>query len=557
MRFFTTALIFCGVVAVRAQTPVVPPKMHFAGMTLSIRDDARREIQKDVDALTMSPRYYNIKAERARTYFPIIEKIFAEERVPDDFKFLCLQESALIADAVSVSDAVGFWQFKDFTAREMGLRVDAVIDERMNIVSSTRAAARYIKQNNFQFNNWIYALQSYQMGAGGVKRVVGDFHDGARHMEITSETYWYVKKFLAHKIAFEPALETKPQLSVRAMDVSSGAALTELAEGADIELTKLQEFNKWVRADQIPADKTYALIVPTGEVDEQFMVMPVVATQQTATTQPAPSEPKTVNEVQVTVETTIINEIPAIQAKAGETLSALSRRAGVEVHLLMKYNDIPIDHHVRAGEYYYLDKKKAKSAQEYHTVRDGESLWSVSQQYGLQIKRLRKYNQLSTDEELPAGAVLWLSGNKPKSDLSFGTSEEAVELEPGETFDWVDITSATDPNDSFRHQVKAGETLYSIAQQHQTSVSILQETNGLTGGETLKVGQILKIAENESVAETVAPAKSSEIIHEVKPSETLYSVARQYGISIKQLMEWNEKTEFQVSVGEKLRIFNR
>src|SRR5688572_4843519 len=213
MKIFA-ALFFVAVLPAAAQTPEVPHKMEFAGITLTIRDDARREIQKDVDALTQSPRHYAIKVERAKTYFPIIEKIFHEEQIPDDFKYLALQESALISDAVSVSNAVGFWQFKDFTAIEMGLRVDSEIDERMNIVSSSRAAAKYFKKNNYYFNNWVYALQAYQMGAGGVLQSVKDYESGAKHMEITSKTYWYVKKFLAHKVAYENAVEGKGAIQV-------------------------------------------------------------------------------------------------------------------------------------------------------------------------------------------------------------------------------------------------------------------------------------------------------------------------------------------------------
>ena len=189
MRHFAPALIFCGAAAF-GQSPQVPHKMQFAGMTLTIRDDARRDIQKDVDALTLHLKYFNIKVERARTYFPIIEKVFSEERLPDDFKYLSLQESALIPDAVSSSNAVGFWQFKDFTAQEMGLRVDSEVDERMHIASASRGAARYLKQCNHYFNNWLYALQSYQMGAGGVMRLVGERDLGTRHIEITPETYW-------------------------------------------------------------------------------------------------------------------------------------------------------------------------------------------------------------------------------------------------------------------------------------------------------------------------------------------------------------------------------
>ncbi|MEJ2005732.1 MAG: transglycosylase SLT domain-containing protein, partial [Cyclobacteriaceae bacterium] len=113
--------------------PRVPSRMQFADITLKIKDDARREIQEDVNKLTKNPKFFNIYVQRARTYFPIIERIFREEGVPDDLKYLVIQESALISVAVSSADAVGFWQFKDFTAKEMGLRVDRIVDERKNI----------------------------------------------------------------------------------------------------------------------------------------------------------------------------------------------------------------------------------------------------------------------------------------------------------------------------------------------------------------------------------------------------------------------------------------
>ncbi|MEJ0056227.1 MAG: lytic transglycosylase domain-containing protein [Bacteroidota bacterium] len=167
-----------------------------------------------MDALTQHPKYFNVKVERAKTYFPIIEKIFEEERLPVDFKYLALQESALIPDAVSSSNAVGFWQFKESTAHEVGLRVDNDVDERMNIASASRGAARYLKQCNHYFNNWMYALQSYQMGAGGVMRAVGNKDLGGRSIDVTSDTYWYVKKFLAHKVAFEEAVSGKGQVEV-------------------------------------------------------------------------------------------------------------------------------------------------------------------------------------------------------------------------------------------------------------------------------------------------------------------------------------------------------
>ena len=68
----TTALLFATTLVVRAQQIEVPHKLQFADMTLTIRDDARREIQKDVGALTRYAKSFIINVERARTYFPVI-----------------------------------------------------------------------------------------------------------------------------------------------------------------------------------------------------------------------------------------------------------------------------------------------------------------------------------------------------------------------------------------------------------------------------------------------------------------------------------------------------
>lgn len=539
MRFFATALLVCGVVASEAQTPQVPHKIHFAGMTLTIRDDAREEIQKDVDALTKSPKYFNIKVERAKTYFPTIERIFLEERVPVEFKFLVLQESALISDAVSVSNAVGFWQFKDFTAREMGLRVDDVIDERMNITASTRAAARYIKQNNYMFNNWIYALQAYQMGAGGLKRLVGDDLDGSRKMEITTDTYWYVKKFLAHMVAFDDAVKGAPQLKVSEHDISTGGSLEGIAREIAVDVAQLKEFNKWVRNDQIPADRMYTIVVPVGETVPDFSRLQIAS----ASTE-VKSEAAGVN----AAEEILINDIPVIQAAKGESLEALAMRAGLGLSQFLKFNELSSNHTVVAGGYYFTAKKKSRTGQDYHKLQLGENLWTVSQQYGVQVKRLRKINNIRDDTKLAPGTMIWLNTEKPKASEITDNQEDVLELED-EFVEWTGAQRNTSPSvkagDS--HQVAAGETLYAIARKYSITVDELVKLNGLDS-HVLKPGQEL------IVRRAVAQRDANTIIHEVQASETLYSVARRYGVSVSELMASNSKTDFSVALGEKLRI---
>ncbi len=552
-------------------------------MTLTIRDDARREIQKDVDAMTLHPRYFNIKVERAKTYFPIIEKVFAEERLPDDFKYLVLQESALISDAVSVSNAVGFWQFKDFTAMEMGLRVDKEIDERMNIYSATRGAAKYLKKNNYLFNNWLLALQSYQMGGGGVQRSVGDQYNGARHMEITSETYWYIKKFLAHKVAFENAVKGEPQIKVVQYQIQSPKTLKEIAIELSVDESTLKEYNKWARADKIPTDRPYSIIIPSGHLSPEFNTL-MIASTKASQALPLQSKP-----VSTKVEKNI-NGVLAIQALPGETTTALAARGGVPVSDFLRYNEIPIDHVVQSNSFYFLKKKKSKSDQVNHTIKPGEDLWAISQQYGVQMKRLKKLNRIS-DESLKPGELVWLNSKKPATQLTLDPvpveAVAVVAVEDDSFFGWevkpkediktnaptltpvnaeINSTLITDTTISmFRdslHTVLKGETLYSIAKTFQVNVTDLLSWNQLDISSGIKQGQILKVkapvAQQPVVADTNnSPSVNAFIFHEVKPADTLYSVARQYNVTIKEIMDWNEKQDFNLTLGEKLKVLSR
>lgn len=605
MKIFA-ALFFAAVIPAAAQKVEVPSKLDFAGITLIIRDDARREIQKDVDALTASPRHYQIKAERAKMYFPIIEKIFREEGLPDDFKYLVLQESALIPDAVSSSNAVGFWQFKDFTALEMGLRVDRDIDERLNIAASTRAAARYIIKNNQFFDNWLYALQSYQMGAGGVMKSVKDTEANATRMEITGKTYWYVKKFLAHRIAYEGGVKGTPQKQVVVFENRGRNTLQRLAKETHVPEDALRELNKWTKSGVIPEDRAYVVLLPVegGSVNDG----PLAGAQE-----------HTVRETRITPAASAarargkINGIPTIQALAGDNARILSARGLVDLPDFLKWNDLTAADPIVAGQVYFLGRKRLKGSEAFHKVAPGESLWTVSQKYGLKLKRLKRYNRLQADLDPAPGTMLYLASRRPKSDAVLARIENAIEVDNGETFNWsvrtessgeevvntapvvietppapekvtpVAVIKPVDsvkilqtnkttptlediPEEKFlplpenkKHTVQAGETLYAIARLYQLSVMQIVAINNLSLQDGIKPGQILKLAD-EGVANPGADGASAEMIlqnqvlHEVKTSDTLYSIARQYNVTIKEIMEWNEKKDFSLAVGEKLRI---
>lgn len=578
--FFSLALCF----SVAAQ-PKVPHKMDFAGMTLVIRDDARKEIQNDVDALTRSAQHFSAKVDLARIYFPVIEQILKEEKVPDDFKYLVLQESGLKGDAVSVSNAVGYWQFKDFTALEMGLKMDRHVDERMNIVSSTRAAARYLKKNNYNFNNWVYALQAYQMGAGGVMNVVKDFQSGTKTMEIDKNTYWYVKKFLAHKIAFEDVVKDRGTVELVPYSNVRQKSIDEVAREFKVDQADLIAYNLWIRDKRIPDGITSPVMIPvkTGEETIYASIMKANAAVPAAGSAPAAVATASAS------RQLVINGIPAIRAKAGESAADLARESGIRLSAFLKFNDIAITDAIRPGVIYYTSRKRSKGSVPSHVVVAGESLWSISQQYGVRLKTIMKLNDLAVSSAVPPGTVLALQTG-PGIQPATVQDEVVLAVSPNQTFSWsvnpegnpvqyasVNVSPAitevvekpeTTPEfvtenpvqntieEEILHQVEAKQTLYSIARQYGVEVSALMRWNNLSGSESIHPGQTLKIKGIREAAVLEQPAGQSEpILYEVTGKDTLYSIARKYDVSIKELMDWNGKTEFTLSVGEKLRIY--
>ncbi len=416
-----TLLLLCwlGATATLAQTPRVPSKMEFAGIQLKLYESARKEIQQKVNALTQSQKHFMIKAERAASFFPIVEQIFEEEGLPDDFKYLAIQESGYIADAVSSSNAVGFWQFKKATAQEVGLRVDTKVDERMNIVAATRGAANYLQQNNLYFNNWVHALQAYQMGAGGTQRSLKTIQAGAKVMHITKSTYWYVLTFLAHKIAFEQAVEIAragaPKMYLYTQ--AKGKTLKQIAKATGTSLDSLTMYNKWLKTRTIPTDKNYVVVVPHYSKQP---LEPVAGNNNT--TPVAVSNPETtVKNVEIphampAIKQFTINGLPAVMSNTELSIDELTEKFDLSTTQFASYNDILPHYRVLANQVYYIKRKKSKANIYYHTVKPNETLWSISQAYGVRMASIVKMNRMqSAKEDLEPGRVLWLKKTRPKN----------------------------------------------------------------------------------------------------------------------------------------------
>jgi membrane-bound lytic murein transglycosylase D len=421
-KLIIISLALAAAVTLKAQdirVPQVPSKMEFADLELKITEAARREIQSDVDALTASAKFFYAKVNRAAMYMPIVELVFDEEGLPDDFKYLAIQESGFISDAVSSSNAVGFWQFKKLTADEVGLRVDRKVDERQNIVSASRGAAKYLQKNNFYFNNWLYALQAYQMGAGGAMEHLGEVKGGDKKVTIDKKTYWYVKKYLAHKIAFEEAIEEakKSQASLKIYDNGAGKSLAEISQELQVETAELEEFNTWLITKRIPDDKPYPVVVPsTAATAVLAQANPLKGYVKDAAKN---SELPSAGHIKLSEDAfrrIKLNGLDGVITNQEMTVDELADLLNQEPTQLIEYNDIRPHDRIIVGQIYYLRAKRNKARIFYHTVQEGESVWMIAQNYGMKMAKLIKKNRLeSATYDLEPGRILWLKKTRPAS----------------------------------------------------------------------------------------------------------------------------------------------
>ena len=406
--------------------PVVPERVTFADISVQLDPDARRIVQQDVNSLMTNQQYWVAKLDRVVLYFPMIESILISEKVPTDFKYLAVQESSLTPDAVSTSQAVGYWQFKKETATLNGLRVDDEVDERKSVIGSTRAAATYLKKSNVQFNNWVASLYSYYLGATGITKLIPPDWAYAREVALDGRTDRYILRFFAHKIAIENALkthQTSNRFALIEYSKGGGKTMRAIAEELGVEEFELRKYNRWVLGEAVPTDKAYVMAVPVAsnqinEVREKIGTVTASAGKNPELAQSDVGFPvlrRVTTNTQGKNDPVLyeINGLPGIQAQAGDNAATLSRKAKISLSSFLRYNDLDESDRIIVNDIYYLAKKRKKALVPFHTVRDGETSHSISQRYGLRLRKLLRFNRVDRSQQLTTGRVMWLRERRP------------------------------------------------------------------------------------------------------------------------------------------------
>ncbi|MBH8558182.1 LysM peptidoglycan-binding domain-containing protein [Hymenobacter negativus] len=405
--------------------PDVPAAMDVAGIHLVLSEEAQRLVQQKADGLCRHQPSFQARVDLADASFPIIDRVLKEEGVPLDFRYLALQESALLGNARSNHEAVGYWQLKQETATGLGLTVNSAVDERQHLTTSTRAAARYLTRSNTSLHNWLNALLSYYTGPAGVKPYTLPTDFDATEMAITEATSPYVLMFLAQKVAFEPAcgLNPRPKLLLQEFPAVAGQTLYDQALTLHVDSAALATHNHWLLAAAVPADKAYTLIVPVGDITQAAGIVANQRLQSRGQLLNAPTVAANAAEVR-------LNNLRALIALPGETMADLAKRGHQRLGEFLKHNELSAFDQVVTGRPYFLEKKRDVAAVEYHVLQPGERIFDVAQKYGIRQKAIYSKNRMARVEELRPGRVLWLQHTRPRETaIEYRSQPEGAALE--------------------------------------------------------------------------------------------------------------------------------
>ncbi|WP_136668710.1 lytic transglycosylase domain-containing protein [Flavobacterium sp. H122] len=261
--------------ATKNETRYFPDKIDFCGEETPLNiPDVRERLDRELVVNQHLHGSTIMIIKRANRFFPVIEPILAKNNVPDDFKYLAVIESSL-TNATSPSGAKGFWQFMPLTAKEKGMEVNDIVDERYHLEKSTQMACEYLIKAKEKFGSWTMAAASYNGGMAGLQKAVDQqMETNYYDLLLTDETFRYVFRILALKqimqnkqlYGFELKVDELYQpLSIRKIEVDSSISdLAKFAKIQGVNYKELKLYNPWLRDKKLdnPTKKKYIFDLP-------------------------------------------------------------------------------------------------------------------------------------------------------------------------------------------------------------------------------------------------------------------------------------------------------
>jgi membrane-bound lytic murein transglycosylase D len=421
---------------------------------------------------------FTLWLERSGRYLPMMQDIFAEEGLPRDLAYLAMVESGFNDKAYSWAHAVGPWQFIESTGRRYGLKNDWWHDERRDPEKATRAAARFLSDLYDAFDgDWYLAVASYNAGPGKLRNAIKryntrDFWELCRGKYLQKETKNYLPKLLAALlIAKQPEkygftdLEYHQPLEYDAAVLPSSTDIEVIARLSGVEYGQIKTLNPELkRWSTPPGTEDYQVRLPSGSREVFLSGYADLPERQRA------------NYVRHKV-------------KSGDTLLALSKRYGVRVQDIKSLNRIRNTRAIQIGTNLIIplnpdatgstalaelkdDYKRSKRT--FYTVRNGDSLWTISRKFNVTEKQLRVWNRLGWSNVIRPGQRLVVSA----------TAAPAQKVE---------VVKEKGPLREVVYKVRPGDTLWAIGKEFSVATTQIRSWNNLSDNHVLRPGELLTL----------------------------------------------------------------
>ena len=444
-------------------------------------DQAHPRIEARAKWFTEHPRYVNRVVERASRYYYYILHETLKRGLPAELALLPIVESAYDPFAYSPGHAAGPWQFIPSTGKHFGLKQTWWYDGRRDIVASTQAALTYLEQLHDRFNDWELALAAYNAGGGNVSLAMKRNRRADKpldfwSLQLPAETREYVPKLLAvarvirnpenYGVTLKPIPNTPYFAEI---DVQTQIDLAEAAKLANITTQELYllnpGFERWATDPQGP----HRLLIPAAQAEQFQMKLANI---------PADKRVKWARH----------------KIKSGESLLGIARLHGTSVDAIRIANKIKgnniyagktlivptasqhasayvMSQNQRASRKQQQISRKTKRTKTSHTVKNGDSFWSISRKYKVGVKQLASWNNMSTKDTLSLGKKLII---------------------------WKDTQSLTGKQgknmlQKVGYEVRSGDSLSQIANRFNVSIKNITRWNNLDTRNYLKPGQRLTL----------------------------------------------------------------
>ena len=234
--------------------------------------------------------------------------------------------------------------------------------------------------------------------------------------------------------------------------------------------------------------------------------------------------------------------------QAGDTLWGIANTHDTTVNNLKQINDLTSDT-IYVGQVLKLKQQSTtqqesqpsqSNSSDFYTVKAGDSLWKIAMGNDLTVSHLKQMNNLTTNT-IYVGQQLRIKEGQTNSQASQSNSQ----------------TNQSSPN-AGTYTVKAGDTLWGIANDHDTTVNALKQNNHLNS-DTIYVGQVLSLGQTASTgshSQSTASTQSSTSngTYTVKSGDTLWSIANANDMTVAQLKQKNDLSNDTIYVGQTLNV---